>query len=48
VEPVKAVGLEGLFGLSLTAIAIPILHFTLGVNREPGNPFDMHERYYIF
>ncbi|KAJ3258289.1 hypothetical protein HK103_003770 [Boothiomyces macroporosus] len=45
IEPLKAVGLEGFFGLFLTVAAVPILHFTLGVNGEPGNVFDMYEMY---
>ena len=50
VPAVKAVGLEGLFGLVLTVGAVPILHYTVGVSRPlgPGNPFDMFERCDIF
>jgi drug/metabolite transporter (DMT)-like permease len=43
IPPIKAVGLEGFFGLLLTVIAIPALHFTLGIHRPPGNIFDMNE-----
>ncbi|KAI8894759.1 hypothetical protein BC833DRAFT_603761 [Globomyces pollinis-pini] len=43
VAPLKAVGLEGLFGLTLSLIAVPILHFTLGVRGEPGNVFNFDE-----
>ena len=58
IPAVKAVGLEGwrlividstigFFGLTLTVLAVPILHFTLGVSKPlgPGNVFDMYERY---
>ena len=47
IPSVKAVGLEGLFGLSLTLLAVPILHFTIGIHYPPGagNMFDMNERY---
>lgn len=45
VEAVKAVGLEGLFGLGMTLIAVPLFHFTIGVKSPlgPGNSFDMYE-----
>lgn len=36
-------GLEGIFGLILVGIAVPILHFTFGVSGEAGNVFDMYE-----
>ena len=45
IPAIKAVGLEGLFGLTLTCLAVPILHFSIGINRPPGpgNVFDMYE-----
>lgn len=43
IPALKAVGLEGMFGLLLTLMAIPVLHFTLGVKAAPGNMFDMYE-----
>jgi drug/metabolite transporter (DMT)-like permease len=49
IPSLKAVGLEGFFGLALTALAVPILHGTVGVHYPPGvgNIFDMYERYPI-
>lgn len=42
VAPLKAVGLEGLFGLVSIGIAMPILHFTLGVRGGTlGKYFDV-------
>lgn len=37
VPAMKAVGLEGLFGLISVGVALPILHFTYGVHGPPGN-----------
>lgn len=45
VSAMKAVGLEGIFGLLFVGITIPVLHFTLGVSGEPGNMFDMYESF---
>jgi drug/metabolite transporter (DMT)-like permease len=42
VSPTKAVGLEGFFGLTLTMLALPILHFTLGV-QSPDSVFNIHQ-----
>ncbi|KAL5036600.1 hypothetical protein BDV3_005795 [Batrachochytrium dendrobatidis] len=47
VPAIKAVGLEGFFGLACTAIGMPILHYTLGVHGEPGNYFDMYVGYHM-
>jgi drug/metabolite transporter (DMT)-like permease len=41
VPAIKAVGLEGLFGLISVGIAIPILHFTYGIHGPPGNFADI-------
>lgn len=49
VQPLKAVGLEGIFGLSTTFFLMPILYFTLGhstssssgVNQGNGGYFDI-------
>ncbi len=45
IPAIKAVGLEGFFGLALTCLAVPILHFSIGIHRPlgPGNVFDMYE-----
>lgn len=48
VVPLKAVGLEGIFGLVIVSLAIPILHFTLGITPSGvGNQsiFDMYESF---
>lgn len=36
VEAVRAVGLEGLFGLVLTVIGLPLFHYTIGVKSPLG------------
>ncbi|KAL2919712.1 hypothetical protein HK105_200626 [Polyrhizophydium stewartii] len=41
VPALKAVGLEGIFGLLCVAVGMPILHYTIGVRGTPGNYFDM-------
>lgn len=41
--PLKAVGLEGLFGLISIGIAMPLLYFTVGIHGPPGNYFDVVE-----
>jgi drug/metabolite transporter (DMT)-like permease len=43
VEPLKAVGLEGLFGCILLFILIPLLHLCIG-QYHPGSLFDVQER----
>ncbi|OZJ03471.1 hypothetical protein BZG36_02747 [Bifiguratus adelaidae] len=40
VRPIKAVALEGIFGLLSVLIGMPILHFTLG-QKYPGGYFDV-------
>ncbi|KAJ3302215.1 hypothetical protein HDV03_005233 [Kappamyces sp. JEL0829] len=47
IPAIKAVGLEGFFGLAMTLVAVPALHYTLGVSRPPGpgNVFDMYESF---
>jgi drug/metabolite transporter (DMT)-like permease len=41
VPALKAVGLEGIFGLITVLVFLPILHFTYGVNGPPGNFADI-------
>lgn len=41
VPALKAVGLEGIFGLITVLIFLPILHFTYGVNGPKGNAADI-------
>ena len=41
VPAIKAVGLEGLFGLISVGLALPILHFTYGIHGPPGNFADV-------
>jgi hypothetical protein len=45
IPAIKAVGLEGISGLILVGLAVPVLHFTLGVTGPPGNMFDMYESF---
>ncbi|KAF9427426.1 hypothetical protein BGZ76_002352 [Entomortierella beljakovae] len=40
IAPLRAVGYEGLFGTITVLVAMPILHFTIGVN-NPGSYFDL-------
>eukprot|EP00842_Homolaphlyctis_polyrhiza_P005444 jgi/Hompol1/5900/HPOL_000336-RA len=42
VPAMKAVGLEGIFGLLCFAVGLPTLHYTIGVRGPPGNFFDMY------
>jgi hypothetical protein len=46
VEPLRAVGLEGLFGCTILAVLIPLLHITVG-QYHPGSMFDILERYTV-
>ncbi|KAF9993023.1 hypothetical protein BGZ80_008692 [Entomortierella chlamydospora] len=41
IAPLRAVGYEGLFGTISVLIAMPILHFTVGVS-NPGSYFDLN------
>ncbi|KAG0368402.1 MAG: hypothetical protein J3R72DRAFT_429881 [Linnemannia gamsii] len=41
IAPLRAVGYEGLFGTITVLVAMPILHFTIGVS-NPGSYFDLH------
>ncbi|KAJ3089720.1 hypothetical protein HK102_005686 [Quaeritorhiza haematococci] len=43
VAPIKAVGLEGLFGLITTGLGLPILYYTFGIRGPKGNFFDVPE-----
>ncbi|KAI8922934.1 hypothetical protein BC831DRAFT_473599 [Entophlyctis helioformis] len=45
VPAIKAVGLEGLFGLICVGVGMPILHYTIGIHGAPGNFFDMYGGY---
>ncbi|KAH6568658.1 hypothetical protein BASA50_008016 [Batrachochytrium salamandrivorans] len=47
VPALKAVGLEGLFGLICVAIGMPMLHYAFGVHGPPGNYFDMFAGYHM-
>jgi drug/metabolite transporter (DMT)-like permease len=40
VKPLRAVGLEGIFGLLTVGVGAIILHFTIGIN-HPGGYFDI-------
>ena len=46
VPAIKAVGLEGLFGLISLGVAFPILHFTYGIHGPPGNFADIVNGYH--
>ncbi|KAG0291139.1 hypothetical protein BGZ98_003126 [Dissophora globulifera] len=41
IAPLRAVGYEGLFGTISVLIAMPIFHYTIGVN-NPGSYFDLN------
>ncbi|KAF9900975.1 hypothetical protein EC991_006698 [Linnemannia zychae] len=41
IAPLRAVGYEGLFGTITVLVAMPILHFTVGVS-HPGSYFDLN------
>ncbi|KAF9345792.1 hypothetical protein BGX26_002733 [Mortierella sp. AD094] len=41
IAPLRAVGYEGLFGTITVLIAMPILHFTIGIS-NPGSYFDLN------
>ncbi|KAG0283143.1 hypothetical protein BGZ96_012481 [Linnemannia gamsii] len=41
IAPLRAVGFEGLFGTITVLVAMPILHFTIGVS-NPGSYFDLN------
>eukprot|EP00386_Alphamonas_edax_P011902 GDKI01037403.1.p1 GENE.GDKI01037403.1~~GDKI01037403.1.p1 ORF type:complete len:414 (+),score=109.94 GDKI01037403.1:27-1268(+) len=45
IPALKAVGLEGLFGLITTLVAIPLLHVTLG-QHDPHSPFNMYRGFH--
>ncbi|KAI8916293.1 hypothetical protein EDD86DRAFT_186000 [Gorgonomyces haynaldii] len=45
IAPLKAVGLEGIIGLTVGIIFVPILHYTLGVSGPTGNMFDMFDAF---
>jgi drug/metabolite transporter (DMT)-like permease len=46
VPALKAVGLEGAFGLLTVLFCLPILHFTLGINGPKGNFADIVTGYH--
>jgi drug/metabolite transporter (DMT)-like permease len=41
VAPLKAVGLEGVFGLLSVGLALPILYFSIGIHGDHGSFFDL-------
>jgi hypothetical protein len=46
VPAIKAVGLEGIFGLITLGVAMPLLHVTYGLNGPPGNFADLRHGFH--